>query len=281
MSQIRTATFHDAKAIDAIVEGFSPLRRDLDAWVNQADAHVALVDGDDVVAFAARKRHKEHPQRDLVAFHATGQPLASVADMLRLVAGRKPRPLKLRLPADDAAGRAVARELGFTERIRSATYLVPASAFDAVGNVQGDVEDVDPNRRDLTAVLNALYANTHRWDPPASFTRRYIRQGMLNGAQHAAAVFYGDALVGIGIEHAPADDSCAADVSLVGAIEPDGPDADAVTAALVGHLVAPYRNDLRPIWFEIDTGPGTNEPLARLVMPKGTPVDEIAILTSD
>lgn len=277
MSFIRNATFQDAKAIDQIVASFPPLRRDLDGWVNQADAHAALVEGDEVVGFAARKRHKEHPQRDFAAFYVRSGSGHDAADLLRAVLPRKPRPLKLRLPADDAANLAIARELAFAERIRSATYLVPASAFE----VTGDVEDVDPNRKDLAPILGSLYANTHQWDPPAPLNRRYIRAAMLNGAQAAAAVFDGNALVGIGVAHAPADDACAADISLVGALDPSGPNAEAITSALVGHLTKPYRGDRRPIWFEIDTGAGTNEPLARLVTPKGAADDEIVVLTND
>lgn len=277
MSFIRNATFQDAKAIDAIVAGFPWLRRDVDAWVNQADAHAALVEGDEVVGFAARKRHKEHPQRDLAAFYTRDNSAPDAANLLRHVCGRRPRALKLRLPADDHVTLATARELHFVERIRSATYLVPAGAFSS----KRAAEDVDPNRRDLPAIVNSLYANTHRWDPPASFTKRYIRQAMLNGAQHAAAVFDGNKLLGVGVAHAPADDTTAADVSLVGALDPTSPDADEVTAALVAHLVAPYRGDRRPIWFEIDTGEGTNEALARLVTPLAEPTDEIVILTTD
>ena len=88
-------------------------------------------------------------------------------------------------------------------------------------------------------------------------------------------------LTGIGVVHASEDDSCAADISLVGALDPTSPDADAITATLVGHLARPYRDDKRPLWFEVDTGAGTNEPLARLVTPRTKPVDEIVILTND
>lgn len=277
MSFIRNATFQDAKAIDQIVATFSPLRRDLDAWVNQADAHAALVSDGEVIGFAARKRHREHPDRDLAAFYVRDGSAHGAADLLRAVMPRKRKPFKLRLPADDAQNLAIAHQLDFKERIRSATYTVPADAFEAVGVA----EDIDPNRKDLAPILNSLYANTHRWDPPAPFSRRYIREAMLNGARAAAAVFDGDALVGIGVAHAPIDDSCAVEISLVGALDPTGPDADAITATLVGHLAMPYRDDRRPIWFEVDTGPGTNEPLARLVAPKATPADEIVILTND
>ncbi len=277
MPIVRTATFRDAKAIDDLVAGFSPLRRDLDGWVNQAESHAALVDGDEVVGFAARKRHKEHPQRDLATVYVRAGSGDEAADLLRLVTGRKPRPLKLRVPANAYDDLDLAHRLGFTERIRSATYAVRADAFDAVGAA----EVVDPNRRDLGAIVNALYVNTHQWDPPATFARRYIRQAMLNGAQHVAAVFDDDALVGIGIAHAPLDESCAADLALVGALDPSSPHADAITAALVGHLAAHYRDDARPLWFEIDTGPGTNEALARLVTPRATATDEIVILTND
>lgn len=277
MSFIRNATFRDAQAIDQIVATFAPVRRDLDAWVNQAEAHAALVEGDEVVGFAARKRHKEHPMRDLAAFYVRDGDPHAAADLLRQVAGRRPRPMKLRLPADDAANLDIAQQLAFTERIRSATYTVAADAFHATGTV----EDVDPNRRDLPAIVAALYENTHRWDPPASLSRRYVRQAMLNGAQAAAAMFDGNVLVGVGVVHASADESCAADISLVGALDPTRPDADAITAALLGHLAAPYRRDPRPLWFEIDSGPGTNEPLARLVTPKAPAVDEIVVLTND
>lgn len=277
MPTIRIATFRDAQAIDALVAGFAPLRSDLDAWVNQADAHAALVDEDNVVGFAARKRHKEHPQRDLATFFVGDANPHDAANLLRVVAGRKPRPMKLRLPADDAVGLDVARQLAFTERIRCATYLVPADAFDP----SSGAEAVDPNRRELGAIVSSLYANTHRWDPPAPFSRRYIRQAMLNGAQYGAAVFDGDALVGIGVAHDAADESCAADISLVGALDPSAANADEITATLVGHLAAHYRSDSRPLWFEIDTGPGTNEPLARLITPKATARDEIVILTND
>jgi hypothetical protein len=277
MSFIRNATFRDAQAIDQIVASFAPLRRDLDGWVNQADAHAALVEGDEVIGFAARKRHKEHPTRDLAAFWTRSGAPDDAADLLRAVMPRKPRPLKLRFPSADTAQLDVARQLAFTERIRSATYLVPAAAFPPTG----DAEDVDPNRRDLAPIVATLYENTHRWDPPAPLNRRYIRQAMLNGAQAAAAVFDGNKLVGIGVAHAPADDSSAADISLVGALDPTGPDADAITAALLGHLAAPYRGDRRPLWFEVDTGAGTNEALARLVTPKAAPNDEIVVLTND
>ncbi len=278
MSFIRNATFRDAQAIDQVVAGFPPLRRDLDGWVNQGDAHAALVEGDEVVGFAARRRHRDHPDRDLATFWVRGNESPhTIADLLRAVLPRKPRPLKLRFPSDDNANLDIARQLDFTERIRSATYLVPANAFEAIG----EAEDVDPNRRDLAMIVAALYENTHRWDPPAPLNRRYVRQAMLNGAQAVAATYDGNRLTGIGVVHASEDDACAADISLVGALDPTSPDADAITATLVGHLARPHRDDKRPLWFEVDTGAGTNEPLARLVTPKTKPVDEIVILTND
>ena len=94
-------------------------------------------------------------------------------------------------------------------------------------------------------------------------------------------VFTSMIIVGIGVAHGSADKSCAADISLCGALDPTGPDADAITATLLGHLAAPSRDDPRPLWFEIDTGPGTNEALARLVTPLASPNDEIVVLTSD
>lgn len=278
MPHIRQATFPDAKLIDAFVAALPALRRDLDAWVNQADAHVALVEGDDVVGFAARARHKEHPQRDLVCVHTRDGFSVHRDHLLRAVTPpRKARPFKLRLPADahDELGWAIGT--GFTERIRSATHLVPADAFDP-----GRAEDVDPNARGLTGILTALYEQTHRWDPPAPFNRRYVRQAMLAGAQQVAVVRDPNGeIAGVGVAHASDDDTVAADISLVGALDPSAPDADAITAALVGHLATPYRGDPRPLWFEVDRGPGTNEPLARLVTPRATANDEIVILTTD
>jgi len=279
--RIRPATFPDAKAIDAVVAGFPPLRRDLDAWVNQADVHMALVDDDGLLGFAARRKHKEHPMRDFVVIYV--EPRArdlDHEDRLLAALGKK-KPLKMRLPAEDYDELAMASRLGFTERVRSATHHVPAT--DLAGPAEMPIEVVDRPRRDVIDAFEVFYANTHRWDPPARFSRRYIRQAMLNGSQHLALIRDDDArIVGVGAAHASTDRQVAADISLVGALDPLGAHADALTNALVAHLASFYAADPCPLWFEVDRGPGTNEPLARVVDRFATPAfDEVVILTND
>lgn len=279
--RIRPATFPDAKAIDQMVAGFDPLRRDLDAWVNQADVHMALVDDVGVLGFAARRKHKEHPQRDLVSVYV--DPKASGLDhedrLLAALASK--RPLKMRLPADDYDGLAVAARLGFREQIRSATHHVVADMFDAPSDPS--IEVLGGATRELIDAFEVLYANTHRWDPPARFSRRYIRQAMLNEAQHLALIRDDDGrIVGVGAAHKSTEDSVAADISLVGAVDPLAADADRIADALVAHLASFYFDESSPLWFEVDRGPGTNEPLARIVDRFATPaMDEVVILTND
>ena len=279
--RIRPATFPDAKAIDKIVAGFEPLRRDLDGWVNQADVHMALVDDTGMRGFAARRKHKEHPDRDLVSVYVE-PPLRDLDHEERLLAAlASKRPFKMRLPAEDWDGLALAARLGFTERIRSATHHIHAS--DLAGAPDASIEVVDGAPRDVIDAFELFYAATHRWDPPTRFTRRYVRQAMLNGSQHLAVLRDDDArIVGVGAAHASIDDAVAADVALVGAVDPAGPDADRITSALVAHLASFYVNANEPLWFEVDRGPGTNEPLARLVDRFATPAfEEVVILTND
>jgi hypothetical protein len=275
---VRPATFRDAQAIDAIVEGFPPLRRDLDAWVNQAEYHVALVDDTTVVGFAARTRQKPHPLRDLVSVYVQPSPVADewAAGLYRTAKAK--RALKVRLPADDDIGLEWANAAGFTERIRSATYRVPA--YHLAG--ASDAVPVDASGHELVDALGALYEATHTWDPPATFTRRYIRQSMVLGAEHLAITVDDDALItGVGIAHRSDDPHVAADISLVGALDPDAPDADAITRSLVAHLASFYVHADAPLWFEVDTGAGTNTPLARLITPMTAAEDEVVILTDD
>ncbi|MEY2398041.1 MAG: hypothetical protein QOJ00_1215 [Actinomycetota bacterium] len=279
--RIRPATFSDAKAIDAIVDGFSPLRRDLDAWVNQADVHAALVDDDGVVGFAARRKHKEHPQRDLVAVYVEPRASGAGHEESLLNAVRAKKPLKMRVAGEDYDTLDLATRLGFTERIRSATHQVHAGEL--LDPIEHQIEVVEGAPRDVADAFEIFYANTHRWDPPATFTRRYIRQAMLNGSQHLAVIRDDDGLiVGVGAAHASSDDAVAADVALVGALDPTAAAADALTRSLVAHLAAFYVDDRQPLWFEIDHGFGTNEPLARIVDRFATPAqDEVVIYTND
>jgi hypothetical protein len=273
---IRPATFRDAQAIDRIVAAMPPLPRDLHSWVNQADFHLALVDGDQVVGFAARTKHKAHPQRELAAVYASDAD--GVKALYAAVRGRKP--LKIRLPADDYDGLAIAAANGFTERIRSATYRVPAHVFTDAATFA--VEPVDDATRELLDAVAVLYADTHRWDPPAVYTRRYVRQTMVNGAQHMALVRDDDgAPIGVGVALGSDDTSVAADIALVGPLDHTHPNADAITQSLLAHLAKFYAFGDAPLWFEIDTGEGTNASLARFVTPHSPAEEEVVILTSD
>ena len=253
-----------------------PLPRDLHSWVNQADFHLALVDGDEVVGFAARTKHKAHPQRELAAVYA-----ADASDVTALYdAARGRKPLKIRLPADDYDGLAIATAHGFTERIRSATYRVPAHVL--TDGAAFDVEAVDDATRELLDAVAVLYADTHRWDPPAVYTRRYVRQTMVNGAQHMAlARDSAGAPIGVGVALRSDDASVAADIALVGPLDHTHPDAHAITQSLLAHLAKFYAFGDAPLWFEIDTGDGTNASLARLVTPHSPAEEEVVILTSD
>ncbi|HUR78508.1 MAG TPA: hypothetical protein VMZ22_11210 [Acidimicrobiales bacterium] len=280
MKQLRTATFRDAQAIDSLIGALAPLPRDLLSWVNQADAHLALVDGTDVVGFGARMRHRAHPQRDLAAMFVLEGVEREFADALYYAIPAK-RPLKIRLPADDYDGLDIARDHGFVERIRSATYRVAADAF-AEGPHSYAVLPVEHATRELTDAFTLLYADSHRWDPPAIYTRRYVRQAMLNGAQHMAVVRDDDgAILGAGATHASDDASVAADIALVGALNQAHPDADDITGALLAHLCAFYAEDPAPLWFEVDSGEGTNAALARSVTHLAPAEDEVVILTTD
>ena len=274
VKQLRNATFRDAQAIDGVIAAMPPLLRDLHSWVNQADFHVALVDGDTVDGFGARSKHKSHPPRDLAAVHA-----AERADVEALYdAVRGPKPLKVRLPAEDDAGLAIVTSRGFTERIRSATYRVPADEFADAGPYR--VEEVFSATREVTDAFTVFYAGSHTWDPPAVYTRRFVRQTMLAGSQHIALVRDDDgAPIGVGAAHANDDPSVAVDVALVGPLDQSHPDADAITRSLLAHLAGCYRGET--LWFEIDTGEGTNASLARLVTPHALAEDEVVILTSD
>lgn len=254
-----------------------PLLRDLHGWVNQAGFHVALVDGDEVIGFGARTKHTAHPQRDLAAVYAHAR--ADVDALYDALRGRKP--LKVRLPAADAEGLAIAGDRGFTERIRSATYRVDAATFGEVA-LPYELAPVFDATRELHDAVAVLYADTHRWDPPAPYTRRYVRQAMLAGAQHMAFVRDGTGdPIGVGVIHASDDESVAADVALVGPLDQTHPDAELITRALLGHLAAPYRLERAPLWFEVDSGAGTNVALANIVTPLATAEDEVVVLTSD
>jgi hypothetical protein len=269
---IRPATFRDAQAIDALVAGFDPLRRDLDSWVNQADYHLALIDGARVAGFAARTRHKTHPKRDLVSVYVEQRPdRPECADALyRSV--RAKQPLKARLAADDHAGLAAATAAGYVERIRSATHRVDAGALAG----PSDAIAVDEKGRTLIDALTTLYEQTHSWDPPAVFTRRYVRQAMVFGAEHIA-VTIDDA----GVINRSDDPVVAADIALLGALDPTAANADDITRSLVAHLASFYEHEAQPLWFEVDRGEGTNAPLARLITPLAPAEEEVVILTTD
>ncbi|HVV35208.1 MAG TPA: hypothetical protein VHC63_01310 [Acidimicrobiales bacterium] len=261
-----------------MVAAMPPLLRDLHDWVNGADAHVVLVDGDEVLAFAARMRHRAHPQRDLAAVYPAGSDDASA--LYNAVRGRR-NPLKVRIPADDTAGIAAAIATGFKERIRSATYKVAAYKFTGDTGLAVEAIEGDATREFLDA-LAVLYMDSHRWDPPAVLRRKYVRDAMAAGAQHMALVR--DAageVIGVGVAHASDDPNVAADIALVGPLDQSHRDADAITRALLSHLATFYAFGDAPLWFEIDTGEGTNEALARVVTPHASPEEEVVILTSD
>ncbi|MEY2419875.1 MAG: hypothetical protein QOG90_2555 [Actinomycetota bacterium] len=253
-----------------------PLLRDLHSWVNQADFHVALVDGDEVIGFGARMRHRAHPQRDLGAVYATER--ADIEGLYNVVRGK--RPVKVRVPADDYDGVAIATAKGLTERIRSATYRVPAHVF--TGEFGYEVTPVFDATREFLDAIGVLYADTHRWDPPAPYTRRYIRQTMVNGAQHMAFVRdENDQPIGVAAALASDDHGVAADIALAGPLDHAHPDADAITRSLLAHLASFYALGDAPLWFEIDSGEGTNVALADIVTPHAPAEDEVVILTSD
>jgi hypothetical protein len=276
VKRIRNATFRDAQAIDRMIAEMPPLLRDLHSWVNQANLHVALVEGEEVIGFGARMKHQAHPQRDLAAVHASEH--ADVDALYDAIRGRKP--LKIRLPADDTEGIALGLGRGFAEGIRSGTYRVDAADFGEVA-VPYELAPVFDATRELHDAMAVLYADTHRWDPPAPYTRRYVRQAMLAGAQHMAFVRDGKGEpIGVGVVHASEDESVAADVALVGPLDQSHPDAELITRALLGYLAAPYRLERAPLWFEIDTGEGTNVALAKVITPMGTAQDEVVVLTN-
>jgi hypothetical protein len=136
--------------------------------------------------------------------------------------------------------------------------------------------------RELTDAFTLLYADAHQWDPPAIYTRRYVRQSMMNGAQHMAVIRDDDGqIIGVGAAHASDDPSVAADIALVGPLEQAHPNAPAITRALLAHLATFYADLRVPLWFEVDTGAGTNVALANLVTPLAAADDEVVILTSD
>ncbi len=276
----RSATFPDAKAIDAMVAALPELRRDLDSWVNQADVEIAAVVGNRVVGYAARKAHREHPQRDLGSVYVEARGDArDISDALYASLLRpRAKPLKLRLPADDLDGIANATSRGFVERIRSATFVI--AARDLVG--PSTAEEVDYVPRDVFDGFAALYRNTHLWDPAQAFSRRYVRRMLLAGASHVVAIRDTDGRVtAVGAAHASEDSSVAADIALAGAVDPNAADADALTRMVVAKLASFYAED-EPLWFEADHGDGTNEPLARLVNEtSAAPRDEVVVLTSD
>lgn len=276
---IRPATFRDAQAIDAFVAGFAPLRRDLDAWVNQAEYHVALVDDSGVVGFGARSRHKSHPDSDLVTVWVAARPNRAECEdaLFNALRFRTKRQQKARADATDADALAALTRNGFVERIRSATYTVRAR--DLAGTSAAIA--VDDRGRALTDALRDLYASSHRWDPPAHFTHRHIRQSMILGAEHIAITLDdAGAITGVGIAHRSDDPAAAADVALVGPVDQAHPDADAITRDLLAHLAACYVEEREPLWFEIDTGPGTNEALARAITPLASPTEEVVIFTT-
>jgi hypothetical protein len=228
-----------------MIEALPDLERDLLAWVNQADSHLALVVEGEVAGFGARTRHTAHPQRDLaavyVAPHVGDQ--RHYADALYHAVPLK-KPLKVRLPGYDAEGLAVAADHGLTERIRSATYRVGANAY--AGTPSLPVEAIANPTRELNDAFNLLYADAHRWDPPSIFTRRYVRQAMLNGAQQMAVVRdHRGEIIGVGAAHYTDDPSAAADISLVGPLDQSHPDAREITASLLAHLATVLRGRAR------------------------------------
>jgi len=87
--------------------------------------------------------------------------------------------------------------------------------------------------------------------------------------------------IGVGVIHASEDESVAADVALVGPLDQSHPDAELITRALLGLLAAPYRLERAPLWFEVDSGEGTNVALANIVIPLAAAEDEVVVLTSD
>lgn len=279
---IRTATFADAKAIDALVAGFPELHRDLHQWVNGASTHIAAVDGDDLVGFAAKSRFADHPDRDLVAVHTVPHPESrTIGDALyqAIAHQRRPRPLKVRLLADDLDGEALAIANGFTRRITSATYLVAPATLDG----PTDAIEYQLLPRDVIDAFRELYVNTHRWDPPRYFNRRHMRSTLLAGAVHVIALRDDDgAVVAVGAAHASTEPDSAADISLAGAVDPDAPDADDRTRQVLSALASFYDDQPLPLWFEADDGPGTNTPLFRAVTATGaTPRDAVAVYTND
>lgn len=264
-----------------MIEGLPALERDLLGWVNQANFHLALVDGEEVVGFGARTKHTAHPRRDLGAVYvAPGVADARhFADALYHALPSK-KPLKIRLQAHDADAIGVATDHGFTERIRSATYRIGANAFAATPELPV-IEMFQPTR-ELTDAFTLLYADSHQWDPPAIYTRRYVRQAMLNGAQQMAVIRDdGGEIIGVGAAHASEDPSVAADIALVGPLQQSHPDAATITRSLLAHLASFYADEPAPLWFEVDTGAGTNVALASAVTPLAPAEDEVVVLTSD
>jgi len=259
-----------------MIDALPDLERDLFGWVNQADTHLALVDGDELTGFGARTKHTAHPQRDLVAAFANDK--ADLEGIYRALPLKKP--VKARVAAHDAEHLATVRALGFSERIRSATYRVGANAF--AGTPELPVIAMPDATRELTDAFTLLYADTHQWDPPAIYTRRYVRQSMMNGAQQMAVIRDDDGqIVGVGAAHRSDDPTVAADIALVGPLEQAVADAAAITRSLLAHLATFYEDARAPLWFEVDTGEGTNVALANLVTPLAPAGDEVVILTSD
>ena len=280
--QLRLATFADAKEIDRIVAALPQLSRDLHGWVNAADFHVAAVEDDGrVVGFAAKRGHADHPQRDLATVWVEPRDDArSIADALYdALKTKKAKPLKLRIPADDLDADAIATARGFVRRVTSATYLVDSASLEG----PTDAIEYDYVPADVLDGFRALYTNTHRWDPPRYFSRRHIRRTLLAGAAHIIAIRDMDGgVVAVGAAHPPSDDSVAADIALAGACEPTAADADDLTAQVLSALASFYDDQPLPLWFEVDDGYGSNEPLFRAITATGaTPRDAVAIYTSD
>lgn len=279
---LRNATFIDAKAIDQIVAGFPPLRRDLDGWVNQGSFHVAAVDDDnELIGFAAKKTHGDHPARDLASVWVAQRDDARlIADALyNALNTKKSKPLKVRLPADDLDGESWAIARGFVRRITSATYLVTPNEFD--GPTDAIAYDYVPN--DVLDAFREHYVHTHRWDPPRYFSRRYVRKTLLAGAAQILAIRDDDGrVVAVGAAHPSADDDASADIALAGAVDPDAPNADDLTAQILSALTSFYEDQPLPLWLEVDEGYGTNTPLHRAITATGATAREaVAIYTND
>ena len=265
--RIRNATFRDARRSTRSSRASRRCAAISTPGSIRPTSTLALVEGDDVTGFAARKRHKEHPQRDFASFWVRDGSAHDAADLFRAVTPRKPRPLKLRLPADDEVNLDIAGKLAFRENIRSATYMLGADAFDADRHA---VEDVDPNRKDLAPMPSTRSTRTRiagiRPRPSAGATSARPcstapkRPPSCSTATRSSASAWPTLRP---TRHSrPTSRWSARSI-------PPAPTPTRSPATPVAALAAFYVDDARPIWFEVDPGQGTNEPLARLIDAEG------------